>query len=1644
MSPNTAPDPGSYADSRAGAMPSERSHTWVDPVSRPLGADGARTQYVVRAGFAVRRFSHGGEPVTDLTVTYQLTGNPGLGPQVDGVQQRLTDGVQRVFNTPGHRLGDGSRLHVTVVPAAPGETAHLDVTLTDPADGTPATHHSWPADISDSDLAHEIGHQLGLRDESGFDSSAPHRGGTASLMGDPTLFTPVSDPSYASGGLRPRHLALIGTLVGDPADDHRGTGTSAGAGPRGPVKGAPGADPPAPVKPTTDATDTGPTPVATTSTHTDPTHTAPAEAEAEAKPEPEPEPEAETEPVPLVLPVPEITLTTPEGDTTAPNETVVGRPSYLGGYGQRHDGQVGLVMMEPFSPDLVDGLHRQVLTALGRPNPGPDDAVHAQLRDVLSEQRLTQNMPYLRSLGGHRIVLNVDGVRREVDVRLTLDNRRPSVRQGALDTSDPDKHVERRGQGTREIVSAQPSGTFSTLPVPWTLSVPVGAAGAVRGVDIALSATITHNQLEGSATVTQVVQTTSAQRSNEPSRAYDFTDNWQVRLDTPPATTDVTDATDTAVAHDWSPAEQHGSVTVWFPQHLVDADREHGQALPAPAELRQLPIYGVDSVLNPRRLYEGAAENFADDLDATASAQLADFLSEPILRGTLPMQVEGGLYSPVLTDAHGRAVGMMRLDARVTGNTPVAKSLDKKINLESHVVNVVKNDQNTTFTSGVTLAGSLGPTLTTDHRPGHPDATHSIGGTVNAKGTAFLAAQNAFGTSSVAGTMHAVRTNRSHLLTEADVEYTLTLIRPDGTISAYTPGSWTHALDLRVLSDADARGHAPTPDEVRALPHELATLESIGQSTAPLGVDGTATLFADAETWLRDNGFLPPAPPAEGTAPQRSRLPDEKLVQAQLNNLRRLRELRSPLGLRAATDSMVDGGHSLFLEIPAITGRRRVRLELGAQHIADGRPEHRTVLPDIQVMGLAQGGGGGTARLGNTYGGGLGAGGGLNGPTPHGGTWTLNGTGDYQYVGQATLGNTTGSTLGHDQFFIASGQDTHEFAIPARITLDLYEGPGQEPVTRFGDALPGPRPADDVEAARAPGVAGTVRLAVPHGRTVDAAEPAPAGEPYTVRPVGAQDTARLAMTVTGDDGQPHPHPDVVRVPDDALIDVVRGSAALQDAFRQIVTGAHARAHANAGDGNGAAPAPAGPPGRVSRLVGDVTGFLSSSLVGSPFTDTTTVSAESRTTALSPGALVGRGHQIFSGTYVVEGLTLPGLGADGQLAIEIEAVAHTPRHTQSVNQYLETGISAADTAQQLKGLSKSHQFGLGGSATQNNPPAPASVAGQPVASPSRTPSRFNPSGRYQYDRKTDRPDTLISATATNRTPTQSGLQHRITADVTYVITVRSGHRNVFANSLGFGPGETVRLAVDVPRGLQFLMTESQLRRDARWMGAVTPRLPAPSTIGRTSPSLPERYVRDGTLGLATVNSVTELSDRGTGPTAPPQTEQRSRLQDDVRQLVDRYAPGVTTPGHASYLPGVAALIADNTGVAGKRALIGRGGGQARFSFRHHRFGGSALVEVTFSARPTTDAAHRGGIRGTAVPGDKSGIEQWGSHTADGRSLSSSGSRQHRFTFNPTARFTRPDADDRTDRLGPSGSLATTSGKVAKQGRTAEDRYWLRTD
>ncbi|MFD5430475.1 hypothetical protein, partial [Streptomyces sp. NPDC127084] len=401
-------------------------------------------------------------------------------------------------------------------------------------------------------------------------------------------------------------------------------------------------------------------------------------------------------------------------------------------------------------------------------------------------------------------------------------------------------------------------------------------------------------------------------------------------------------------------------------------------------------------------------------------------------RGTLPIQVDRGIYSPVITVADGNAVGMLHLVTTPTVGTPLRQSTTGQINLESHLVNTAKVDLSSKYTSGLGVSGSAAAALTGDHSQKHPNASSVIGGSLGLRGQVQGTVTNTYSAGSSAGTMHAIRTNRSHLLTPSGVTYQVTLIRPNGTETQAPALTQTHGMDLRVLSKADAIGHAPADDETRELPDSLERLDGIGLSAAPLDVTGTDGMFDEAETWLRREGFLPPAATAPRPTGVTARLkqavrdhePEHQIrLHAQLNNLRRLREARSRTGLRAATDAMVDGGHALHFEVPnsTDTGVRRVRLLLTAVRDTTRASTHNLVLPGIQVMGLAQMGGSDAEQRGESYGGAAGPMASISGPT---GSWgSIGFGGDYQYGRQITHGDTVGGATGHDQFFIATGQD---------------------------------------------------------------------------------------------------------------------------------------------------------------------------------------------------------------------------------------------------------------------------------------------------------------------------------------------------------------------------------------------------------------------------------------------------------------------------------------------------------------------------------------------------------------------------------------------------------------------------------------------
>ncbi|NWF31400.1 hypothetical protein HW130_35195, partial [Streptomyces sp. PKU-EA00015] len=163
---------------------------------------------MVRSAFDARRFTHDGEPVTDLTVRLAIRGPEG---QTTYVADQLDAGVRDFLNRPAYRLPNGDRLHVTVEYVDPSDSPHLTVDLASRDQAMNQT--TWWADADPVQMVHELTHQLGLRDEYR-DADAPHRPHIpGSLLGD--LSADPEDFSLVTSGLRGRHLALLGALIGD-------------------------------------------------------------------------------------------------------------------------------------------------------------------------------------------------------------------------------------------------------------------------------------------------------------------------------------------------------------------------------------------------------------------------------------------------------------------------------------------------------------------------------------------------------------------------------------------------------------------------------------------------------------------------------------------------------------------------------------------------------------------------------------------------------------------------------------------------------------------------------------------------------------------------------------------------------------------------------------------------------------------------------------------------------------------------------------------------------------------------------------------------------------------------------------------------------------------------------------------------------------------------------------------------------------------------------------------------------------------------------------------------------------------------------------------------------------------------------------
>jgi hypothetical protein len=206
VGPRLPQSPPAERVTEPGAAPGPEEAEVTGPV--PRGPRDTRPRFVVRSGFDARRFSYGGEQVTDLTVRLAIRGPEG---QVAHVRDQLDAGVRKFLNAPAYRLPNGDRLNITVEHVDPTEAPHLTVDLA--ARDRAMDQNTWWADADPVQLVHELSHQLGLRDEYR-DADSPHRPHIlGSLLGD--LNTQPEDPSSIAAGLRGRHLELLDALIGE-------------------------------------------------------------------------------------------------------------------------------------------------------------------------------------------------------------------------------------------------------------------------------------------------------------------------------------------------------------------------------------------------------------------------------------------------------------------------------------------------------------------------------------------------------------------------------------------------------------------------------------------------------------------------------------------------------------------------------------------------------------------------------------------------------------------------------------------------------------------------------------------------------------------------------------------------------------------------------------------------------------------------------------------------------------------------------------------------------------------------------------------------------------------------------------------------------------------------------------------------------------------------------------------------------------------------------------------------------------------------------------------------------------------------------------------------------------------------------------
>ncbi|MFC8271185.1 hypothetical protein ACFUJR_01300 [Streptomyces sp. NPDC057271] len=1379
-----------------------------------------------------------------------------------------------------------------------------------------------------------------------------------------------------------------------------------------------------------------------------------------------------------------------------------------------HEG-FGGIHLTPIAPDVATRLQKHAYDQLPAAFHKPE--VERQLAALLDPQVLFDNRLMLFGPDGHTLTVRDGRSTHSLDVRLRLERPTRSTMFETGGHAAPHNN-EQRQTAAFDNTSQASTSTVRTVSVkPFS-----GVLDLVRGhlthVSFQLNVTGAHQQRTLATTVTSGGNSTTLLRSSEPATPYEYVAHGDVRT-TPDAGTEGTA---------WArPTDPLGTVTAWFPEHLRRPPATTPGATPNTAtfssgfhdNLNRSRVWGMDSMTDPGVLLREALPHFSGPL-ATLSARsresLRRFLSGEYLLGALPLQripgpsadqgdhtaghlqgpgaeldarlrtTDAGTWSPVLLDDDGNPVGMFRVTAEVNPRPDDASGEETRINtnflLERYQDRVLKVDATSKVSqaSGADASGAV----VFNRMPAVVDkafrAFH-LNGSLTPKGAFGKQSDRTLGAGSTHNVMHNLRAG-SHILVPAEVTYHVEFIGADSTARKTAPVSTTPSrIRIRAL-EPPARNASTAPTAIhRTAPVELARFTSIGLSTTPLSIQGAGvdTVFARAREQLVTEGYLPRTGP-DAVTPK-----DTRTVRMQLENLRKFETYRSRSGLLTTMDELADGGLRLFFAKPSAGGgvdRVQLRLTLDREDGTDEPVEHVETLANLHMPNLSGFNVPGTTQQasGNTRSGTVGAElGGLVAGHAHmslgaeaKGTW------------QTTETRTVGAGQSYSQLLVAGRQPTEVYRIPVRLRAQLSTD--TVPDSTGPDAVGPPDPENSAVVH--------VELAVPQSRTDVSAVP----------------------QATGDGGAPS----TFLLPDSTLVDVLQGGGQLRDTLDRLLSeisqdlrengtepGARDRRLPDddedfAGDGVGDLPRPAtaGPaaPPRGSGLSAltssvrgawlsstSVLGAWSSSLLGAwskveqatrfeQYADQGTLLHEVAHAQLSPAALLSRAHQMSKGTYVIDGLFVPGAFGGTDLVVEVRVELGNPRALGTpTTQYSETDIASTDSASFQVTASSAYEGGGGPAAKygQSRPEAEAAQAQQqePPSQKAPGPVTGGAGVKGSWGRGEVRTTTTSATTNLTRVATESGEQLRVRADVTYHVTVHHGLRSVTPLNR---PGGSRTAAFTVPDGMVFLATQDQLRRGGETLTALADAqgfAPAPAPASSTPPpALPYRFLQYRALGLAAVLEATPLAEALTPPEAAPGSPQAedgvehhavpdaqgSRvLHDRLVELVTRHLPGSLTPGHASYVPGLRQRLADLTSPTALATLPARGGSTeaddgARgnsLAFSFASMEGLRTRETTvrlYGRFPWTDEQMRRVEGRPAAPGG--GVENYSAHAP--ANLSESRSRTTRSAVSVPGNLTAPAADGTSGKwtVSPTATGATTRTETVSTTRTAEDRTWQRTE